>query len=282
MAKYRNIHVSFWTDRKVSEEFTAEERFLFLYLLTNPLTNMCGCYEIGYKAMSNDTGLTVAKVKQVVKNLMDHKVISYNETTGEVLLVNWYRYNWTGSDKIKRLIASEVETIKTKQYRDYLNEKLNGKDTLSIGYRYPIKNTFSLYVSDSVTDTVIDSNTVKDTDSGSGEDIETPAEYPYKAVIDCLNKSAGTQYRDKSKDTRKHIKARFDDGFTLADFENVIQKKCAEWMGTDMEKYLRPSTLFGSKFESYLNQAAKPTKQDHAKGQYDDYERDWTDHLSAV
>ena len=116
----------------------------------------------------------------------------------------------------------------------------------------------------------------------SGNPTETPAEYPYKAVIDCLNKSAGTQYRDKSKDTRKHIKARFDDGFTLADFENVIQKKCAEWMGTDMEKYLRPSTLFGSKFEAYLNQAAKPTKQDHAKGQYDDYERDWTDHLSAV
>lgn len=116
----------------------------------------------------------------------------------------------------------------------------------------------------------------------SGNPTETPAEYPYKAVIDCLNKSAGTQYRDKSKDTRKHIKARFDDGFTLADFENVIHKKCAEWMGTDMEKYLRPSTLFGSKFEAYLNQAAKPTKQDHAKGQYDDYEHDWTDHLSTV
>lgn len=277
MAKYRNIHVSFWTDRKISEEFTAEERFLFLYLLTNPLTNMCGCYEIGYKAMSDDTGLTVAKVKQVVKSLMDHKVISYNETTGEVLLVNWYRYNWTDSDKIKRLIASEVETIKTKQYRDYLNEKLNGKDTLSIGYRYPIKNTFSLYVSDSVTDTVIDSNTVKDTDSGSSEDIEKP-KYPYKEICDRLNEFAGTGFRDKSKDTRKLIKARFDDGYTLDDFFTVIEKKCAEWKGTDMEKYLRPSTLFGSKFESYLNQCDKPSRET-VKGQREYYESDWTELL---
>lgn len=277
MAKYRNIHVSFWTDRKISEEFTAEERFLFLYLLTNPLTNMCGCYEIGYKAMSDDTGLTVAKVKQVVKSLMDHKVISYNETTGEVLLVNWYRYNWTDSDKIKRLIASEVETIKTKQYREYLNEKLNGKDTLSIGYRYPIKNTFSLYVSDSVTDTVIDSNTVKDTDSGSSEDIEKP-KYPYKEICDRLNEFAGTGFRDKSKDTRKLIKARFDDGYTLDDFFTVIEKKCAEWKGTDMEKYLRPSTLFGSKFESYLNQCDKPSRET-VKGQREYYENDWTELL---
>lgn len=116
----------------------------------------------------------------------------------------------------------------------------------------------------------------------SGKAQQTAAEYPYKAICDQLNKFAGTAFKDKSKDTRKHIKARFEDGFTLEDFYTVIEKKCAEWMGTDMEKYLRPSTLFGSKFEAYLNQAAKPTKQDHAKGQYDDYEHDWTDHLSTV
>ena len=119
-----------------------------------------------------------------------------------------------------------------------------------------------------------------DNDSNKNIKVKNPdAEYQYKAVCDRLNASAGTAYRDKSKDTRKHIKARFDEGYKLEDFYAVIEKKCAEWMGTDMQKYLRPSTLFGTKFESYLNQAAKPSKMDHAKGQYDDYERDWTDHL---
>ena len=80
------------------------------------------------------------------------------------------------------------------------------------------------------------------------------SEYQYKEVIEYLNTKAGTAFKDQSKDTRKHIKARFDDGFSLDDFKTVIDKKVAEWRGTDMEKYLRPQTLFGTKFESYLNQ----------------------------
>jgi hypothetical protein len=51
-------------------------------------------------------------------------------------------------------------------------------------------------------------------------------------------------------------------GFSLSDFQTVIDKKVSEWKGTDMEQYLRPSTLFGTKFESYLN---APGKQDQAK-----------------
>ena len=83
---------------------------------------------------------------------------------------------------------------------------------------------------------------------------EQPAEYPYKEVVDRLNAKAGTAFKDKSKDTRSHIKARFDEGYSLDDFFTVIDKKVADWQGTEQEKYLRPSTLFGTKFESYLNQ----------------------------
>lgn len=78
--------------------------------------------------------------------------------------------------------------------------------------------------------------------------------YQYAEVIDYLNAKAGTMFKDQSKDTRSHIKARFDEGFTLDDFKTVIDKKVLEWKNTDMAKYLRPATLFGTKFESYLNQ----------------------------
>ena len=78
--------------------------------------------------------------------------------------------------------------------------------------------------------------------------------YPYKEVIDYLNAKAGTKFRDQSKDSRKHIKARFDEGFTLDDFKRVIDGRCAAWKGdAKMSEFLRPSTLFGTKFESYLN-----------------------------
>lgn len=82
----------------------------------------------------------------------------------------------------------------------------------------------------------------------------------YKETVDYLNEKAGTKYKSNSKNTTKHIKARINDGYTLEDFKSVIDKKCSEWLNTDMEKYLCPDTLFGSKFEKYLNQKINISK----------------------
>lgn len=80
----------------------------------------------------------------------------------------------------------------------------------------------------------------------------------YKAVLERLNEKAGTAFRATTKGTQSVINARLRDGFSLDDFFTVIDKKCAEWIGTDMEKYLRPETLFGNKFEGYLNAKNAP------------------------
>lgn len=76
----------------------------------------------------------------------------------------------------------------------------------------------------------------------------------YSDTIEYLNSKAGTKYKSTSKNTIRHIQARINEGYTLEDFKTVIDKKCSEWLNTDMEKYLCPETLFGSKFEKYLNQ----------------------------
>lgn len=79
--------------------------------------------------------------------------------------------------------------------------------------------------------------------------------YPYEDIVAYLNLKAGTHYRYTSEDTKKHIRARINDGYTVDDFKTVINKKVAEWKDRDdMKAYLRPSTLFGTKFETYLNQ----------------------------
>lgn len=77
---------------------------------------------------------------------------------------------------------------------------------------------------------------------------------PYQEITEYLNNKTGSSYRHSTKKTKDLIKARFNEGFTLEDFKTVIDKKSVEWMNTDMQKYLRPETLFGTKFESYLNQ----------------------------
>ncbi|KOC47746.1 hypothetical protein ADU86_03880 [Clostridium botulinum] len=75
-----------------------------------------------------------------------------------------------------------------------------------------------------------------------------------KDIISYLNKKANTSYRATTRKTKELIVARENEGFTEKDFYTVIDKKSKEWLGTNMEIYLRPATLFGSKFEGYLNQ----------------------------
>ena len=83
-----------------------------------------------------------------------------------------------------------------------------------------------------------------------------------KTVVDYLNLCAGTKYRAGSEATAKHIRARLNEGFTVEDCKAVVDHQCATWNHEpdpgqqDMRRYLRPETLFGSKFESYLNQPA--------------------------
>lgn len=76
----------------------------------------------------------------------------------------------------------------------------------------------------------------------------------YSQIIDYLNKKVDTKYRSTSKKTKSLIAARLNEGFTEEDFYKVIDNKTNEWLGTSMQQYLRPETLFGTKFEGYLNQ----------------------------
>lgn len=81
-------------------------------------------------------------------------------------------------------------------------------------------------------------------------------------IVDFLNMNAGTAYKASTAKTKALINARLNEGFTIDDFKTVITKKCSELLNSDMEKYLRPETLFGTKFEGYLNQSVcKPVKQ---------------------
>ncbi|MCJ7840535.1 phage replisome organizer N-terminal domain-containing protein [Lederbergia sp. NSJ-179] len=83
----------------------------------------------------------------------------------------------------------------------------------------------------------------------------------YVEIINYLNRAAGKNFRHTTPATRKVIKARWNEGFRVEDFKTVIDNKIADWLNNnDMSQYLRPNTLFGTKFESYLNQ--KPEKKD--------------------
>ncbi|WP_407383156.1 conserved phage C-terminal domain-containing protein [Ruminococcus sp.] len=80
-------------------------------------------------------------------------------------------------------------------------------------------------------------------------------------IVAYLNDKLGTRYKPATANTKKHISARLNEGYTVSDFRTVIDSKVHEWRGTEYEKYLRPDTLFGAKFESYLNTADRSGTQ---------------------
>lgn len=94
-----------------------------------------------------------------------------------------------------------------------------------------------------------------------------------KYIIEYLNETAGTHYKVNSKTSERYIKARFNEGFKIDDFYDVIDKKYKQWKGTEFEKYIRPETLFGTKFENYLNEknyfSGKPKTTYSSKPNFD-------------
>lgn len=90
---------------------------------------------------------------------------------------------------------------------------------------------------------------------GEGEEEREGEKKNINTIISHLNEKAGTHYRSTTPSTVRllHRLLTGEQPFTVQDCITVIDKKCAEWIGSDMEKYLRPETLFGGKFESYLN-----------------------------
>lgn len=96
-----------------------------------------------------------------------------------------------------------------------------------------------------------DNNSIVDTSNN----IKNLKEEYIKAIIyivDYLNKKAGTNYKPNTNVTKQKIIARLKEGYKVEDFVTVIDKKVNDWINTDYAKYLRPETLFGNKFESYL------------------------------
>lgn len=90
--------------------------------------------------------------------------------------------------------------------------------------------------------------------SSSNED-DNQSLIPYENIVSYLNEKAGKSFKHKTAKTRSLIKARFKDGFTIDDFKQVIDIKTAQWLtDPNMNQYLRPETLFGNKFEGYLNE----------------------------
>lgn len=234
MAIYRNVHVSFWNDTKIIDEMTPEDRYFMLYILSNPHTNQVGCYEISIRDISKETGYTEESVKKLLDRFEKKlKVARYSKKTKELLVVNWYKYNWTTSPKVRACIEKELKTVKNQDFKDFIN-------TVCIPYTYPMHT-----------------HTQEEEEKEQEQEEEQEQNKKiYISIIDYLNQKTSKNFKLSSQKTKTKIKARLSEGYSLEDFKKVIDIKSSQWKNDKtMCKYLRPETLFGNKFEGYLNES---------------------------
>lgn len=186
---------------------------------------------------------------------------------GAIAIKDWFIHNYIPKDRYHETVYKEdkkkLEVTETQQYRlvtrsPIVQDTKSKQDVNSLDTTC-IQDDDNVYTEDKLSkDKLSKDNNINKLSSSENVDPEPKQKFqkiPYEKIIDYLNRKTNSHYRPTSKATRRLIKARYNEGFTDIDFKKVIDKKCAEWLQDgNMVQYLRPETLFGTKFEAYLNQ----------------------------
>lgn len=209
----------------LSEELTLQEKVFLAEI--DSLDNEDGCYASN-NYFSKFFGLSRNRCSEIIKSLEKKGLI-------------WIKYirNSEGKNIEKRVIKVVEKPNTPSRKTDRPSRKVEGgysgnrEENNSLNNN-PFNNT---------------SNTMSDSPN------QTACDIPFESIVKYLNQKCDTKYRSGTQKTKTLIKARWNEGFRLNDFQEVINKKSAQWLNSDMQKYLRPETLFGTKFEGYLNES---------------------------
>lgn len=145
----RLIDTELWNNEQIVEEFTCDDKYFWLYLLTSPHGSICGVMRYSPAIIGRDMGLH----KDTIENLVyrfenNYKLIVVDKETKELLILNWYKWNWSTSGKLLQSVLNSKETIKSVFIQELVQERIDfvtGKtDRVSIPYAYPtISNTIT-------------------------------------------------------------------------------------------------------------------------------------------
>ena len=125
----RIVSTGFWEDKKVTDEFSVEDRYFMLYLLTNPHTTQLGIYELSISTMSNETGYN----RDVVKVLLDrfqnkYDVIRYSFVTGEIAIKNYLKHSIIkGGKPVYDCLLKEAKMVDDRSLLSYIYNSLSNK-----------------------------------------------------------------------------------------------------------------------------------------------------------
>ena len=282
----RIISTDFWDDEKVIDQFSPEDKYFMLYLLTNPKTTSIGIYKLPKKIASFDLGYTRDTINVLLDRFQNkYENIVYFEEEQEIAVLNSLKYTISkGGKPIEDMVERELKAVKStgaiKAVYDHLSTWWSWSDraideSIQLKFENELTKRSEAFKRKEAKEKNINANANANANTESlseslSESVDDSlTRVPYEEITDYLNEKAGSQFRSSTKKTQSLIKARFNEGFKIDDFKRVIDIKTNEWLNNkDMSKYLRPETLFGTKFESYLNQEHKPVSNNSANEQW--------------
>ena len=225
--------------RMFSRKITETDRFLEMPLSSQALyfhLNM-GADDEGFIDKAKTIQRTIGASDDDMKLLIAKGFIIPFDT-GVVVIRHWRIHNYIRSDRFQSTLHQDEKTQL---------EYDHSKTAMLKPLENVIPNGYHLDTQDRVSKVSLD----KDSLTTYTEEDEV---IPYKEIIEYLNTKTGKNYRDNVQKNKSLIKARWSEGYRLDDFKQVIDNTVTDWSGTKYAKYLRPETLFGTKFDSYLNQ----------------------------
>ena len=215
------------------EGLSIEAKAIYAYL-----ASFAGAGDTAYPSVSimcKHLGISRDRFYRHRKSLLDNDFIRIKQHQNEG--------GW--SNNLYTVVSMPSPQNKDTQNKDTQNKDTQNKDTIN---NSSINNS-------------INNNSIKD----SPDSAKAEPPIPYQKVIEYLNEKSDRSFKHTTKKTQSLIRARFNEGFKLDDFKKVIDVKSDQWINDKgFKKYLRPETLFGTKFESYLNEAPVTTKKPKA------------------
>ncbi|HFI0171071.1 TPA: conserved phage C-terminal domain-containing protein [Streptococcus suis] len=232
--------------RMFSKKITETDRFLEMPLSSQALyfhLNM-GADDEGFIDKARTIQRTIGASDDDMK-LLIAKGFLLPFDSGVVVIRHWRIHNYIQSDRFQSTMhqseKSQLDYDKSKTAHFKPDEKC-------------IQNVSKTETQVRLSKDSIDKDSLTTYPTVSDHDED---DIPYKEIISHLNEKANRNYKVNGSKTRTNIKARWNEGFRLDDFIHVIDTMVKDWSGTKYEKYLRPETLFGPKFEGYLNQSPR-------------------------
>lgn len=247
MADYEGANLFLNIPIGVAHDDRLKDKDKLLYGEIYAMLNVTKSFFMSNTAMAKRLGCTVRTISRSLDRLEEYGYISRKNV-------------YEGKQIVRREIMLGGDT----NVYTGIDKNVTGVVTqMSIGYRQECHEGIDIDVPDNRTINRASNRTEEDILSGK------PDHTPYQEILNYFNQQAGTSYRSSSKATQRLIKARTNEGFTVDDFKKVIDIKVATWKNDPkMSQYLRPATLFGTKFEGYLNEPMPNMQPDNPYDRY--------------